>query len=76
VDVHGTDPLDPDTDNGGVADGAELSGDGDPLDGTDDARYMGGGALGCSSGGSVPGGALLLVVLAIGLVARREGVSR
>lgn len=37
IEVHGTDPLLPDTDGGGVADGQEVLAGTDPLDASDDA---------------------------------------
>lgn len=36
INLYGTDPLDPDTDNGGVDDGAEVNAGSDPLDASDD----------------------------------------
>ena len=35
--IHNTDPLNPDTDGGGVNDGDEVAGGGDPLDAADDS---------------------------------------
>jgi MYXO-CTERM domain-containing protein len=78
----GLDPLNPDTDGGGVPDGEEVQRGSDPLDPSDDfpeeqppsaipGQYLGGACVGCANSGS-PMGAWLLGLLGLGLVRRRR----
>lgn len=77
--MHETDPLDADTDEGGVPDGEEVGRGTDPLDASDDftvekggpGAYYGGCA--CTTGAAPgAGGGLMGLALALGVMLRRK----
>ncbi len=86
VDEHDTDPLDPDTDDGGVTDGDEVEQGTDPRDNPLDdydleegnspllaGRYLGGACSGCNGASTGVGGTWAVLLLGIvGLRRRRR----